>query len=461
MTGTMREPFDMFEPEVGFQFANGVVPAFNYAKIIDVNKYYFINDWYYSEGIWWAGMEEDTLATFKTDIGLSNQYVLRSSVANNTFLMDTLYPTGNIVSNTYGSSDTSIITSYPESTWHTTMSGGWYVVGMLNSDASAVGGVCYYVMTQAQFQNFRHYLMDDPAYMGTITDVTQNLLKALVNPLQYIVSIKWFPCEPPHEDDTVNLYLGWWSTNLPAYRLTNSPTTFFQFAATIPDHPQSSTRGIYLNLNPYTTAAVNIPTVGQIPIDMSKLLHTRSVSGALQIDFITGSSAIHLQSAVWYDSGVGKYSDFGWFYGEAGVNIQLAQMSGTVGSGVVNSVVEGANKISPYLSGSSADNAVNQGLSLAACAVKSTIESAFPQVSSTGGNGSFLKVKEPTRLMVTHSYLADEDNADKGRPLCSNRTVSALGGFMLCADVHPDFLLATYREKESIKELMESGFFYE
>lgn len=65
----------------------------NYAYIGSFDRYYFVNDWVYNNGLWYAYLSCDVLASYKTQIGASTQYVVRSSATFDTNIVDLLYPT--------------------------------------------------------------------------------------------------------------------------------------------------------------------------------------------------------------------------------------------------------------------------------------------------------------------------------------------------------------------------------
>lgn len=68
----------------------------------------------------------------------------------------------------------------------------YYLVSVnCSENISARGMLTTYVLNYTQLLALNKYLMEAPqTYMGAITDVTDNMLKALINPLQYIVSVK-------------------------------------------------------------------------------------------------------------------------------------------------------------------------------------------------------------------------------------------------------------------------------
>ena len=66
---------------------------YNYCKIAHFqDRYYFVSDWVSDHGLWIAHLKVDVLATYKTDILASTQYVLRSASKSNLTIPDAIYP---------------------------------------------------------------------------------------------------------------------------------------------------------------------------------------------------------------------------------------------------------------------------------------------------------------------------------------------------------------------------------
>ena len=131
-----------------------------------------------------------------------------------------------------------------------------------------------------------------------------------------------------------------------------------------------------------------------------------------------------------------------------GVPIQLAQVL----SDYTNSIQTMMSGLSGGLAGIAA-GAIG-------ATVMSSLEAQTPKVSANGANGSFINFALEPELVVEHILLADEDQADLGRPLMSTRTLSTLSGYIKCADSHFDGV-CTDSEKDMVNNFLVSGFYYE
>ena len=132
---------------------NGRNPtAFNYAYIEEFRRYYYVSNWRYNLGLWTCELQVDVLASWEEDIKSSALYVLRSASKWDNSIRDTVYP---MLSGTLYS-DSSLPNPF-----NTSYGSGYFVVGIVNTDANTIGAVSYYSFTSAQFRAFMGALMSD------------------------------------------------------------------------------------------------------------------------------------------------------------------------------------------------------------------------------------------------------------------------------------------------------------
>ena len=67
----------IISPSIRVEHANPT--EYNYCRIPDFGRYYYVREWVWDSGTWVASLTVDALASFKTYIGNSDIYVLRSS----------------------------------------------------------------------------------------------------------------------------------------------------------------------------------------------------------------------------------------------------------------------------------------------------------------------------------------------------------------------------------------------
>ena len=97
--------------------------AYNYAMIPYWQRYYYITDWTYKNGIWEASLSVDVLASFKTEIGETTTYIIRSASQYNGDILDTFYPATTVCGTTKQQFAYDFI-------YQTSISEGCFVVGI-------------------------------------------------------------------------------------------------------------------------------------------------------------------------------------------------------------------------------------------------------------------------------------------------------------------------------------------
>ena len=127
---TLKGPCSIMAPVLEVNYGNnGNDPiGYNYCYIPDFDRFYWVTDWVNDGPIWECRLAEDELATWKTAIGGSSQYILRSSHDSEGSIVDTCYPATGAVNT---------ITKTAGSPWDQLMptSGvGCYVIGIINND---------------------------------------------------------------------------------------------------------------------------------------------------------------------------------------------------------------------------------------------------------------------------------------------------------------------------------------
>ena len=470
LTGTLKEPCSVLHPVFRIErLAGDTVPSiYDYAYIDDFDRYYFVTDWRWEKPFWVCSLTVDVLASHRTDIGNLQAYIMRTDSASaggfDPLITDTLYPATNEVTlNQYS------ITSAFEST----ISNGIYVVGIISGDQTdAVGAISYYAMTASEFGALKNALLSDNNLitMGLaqsdgqggltplITDMSMEMVKAMYNPYQYIVSCMWFPFQKTaiSSSPVHSIKIGWWSYTLDG-NLINAQTIYMhEGPTTIVRHPQAALRGTYLNYAPYSRCTV-YGIFGSLPLDLSYFdndddtLILRYI-----IDLISGQCRVIFQS---YQSSSASpvhhnivETDF-----LIGVPVQLAQIAVDYLGASVAAVDAAANTVGNALSLN-----IGGAISSAAHGVYNTINASMPQMRTSGTNGSFLITN--TYLNTTFSYqfrwIVSEDIQHKGRPLCQSRIINTLDGYVLCSDGEFDISCLS-EERSMISDFLTTGFFWE
>lgn len=415
----------------------------NYAYIPDFGRYYFISDTVYDGPIAAVSMNVDALASWKTQIGASTQYILRSASSFNGAVVDNLYPVIQEVSD-----NTSTDGGYP------TVSNGCFVIGISGSDAN-IGSVAYYAFSYANvstfMSNIMNYITDASMFeVGTGFWFTKEFYLWFVDPLGKIVSVSWFPYDYSSISGTVvsSVHVGDWPVSATA-KLLNA--TVMQGGGTvsktftIPQHPQAASRGTYMNLEPFTKHEIVWEPFGIIPIDSTLLAGQTSLNCSLRWDWATGQGWVEGYST----SIGGTIHDVFRRNGRVGVPIQLSKQTYDFIGGMSSAL-------------QTASSAVTGDVLGGVAAIGSAAKAMKPDMESVGANGNFAAYA-PSNIprLVTRFYTAAADDVTRrGRPLMASAQISTLSGFVQCDRVELD-LPATSEETAGIKGQMEAGFFYE
>lgn len=449
---------------------------YNYCRIQEFSRYYFVSDWVWTDGLWTAELEVDPLGSWRTQIGQQSLYVLRAESDYDGTVVDSTYPT------------TAEAATYQASAIDNPFAGlyssnnGTYIVGIVNSDAS---GVRYYAFNFAGFRLFCSQLFNySSGWLDIdVTEISENLQKALVNPFQYVVTAFYIPVPVTWFVNnnigtaTTTISFGWWSVTVSTGARMLQPGTLYSLthSITIPRHPQAASRGSYLNLSPYSFYTLRYYPFGTIDIDSEAISSWTTLDLYTDLDICTGNAILTIAVNGKNNPIRTIESNLAATIPTAAVNVDYTQITGrqsviagaasaigqlTSGSGswFENIVEKGKNFISNIRTGNT--GAIASGGKAAASKILSSALAAKATAEITGQQGSFTLYDTQT-LTLSGRFLplVPEDLQHRGRPLCQLRRINMLSGFLMCADA--DVIIpCTEREKQAIQAYLQSGLYY-
>lgn len=422
----------------GTQIFNG--DTLNHCYISMFNRFYFVDNWTYERGKWLAECSIDVLATWKSEIGNSSQYILRSASAYDGSVFDSLYPVKNVITHS------AVTDSNPWDIYN-----GYYIVGIICAGQSGLGAIGYYAFTASQFRNLMVYLFDSLGQYINLTNIQQDMaidtFKALFNPFQYIVSCMYIPFSMSGQMTTLtNIDVGYWAIPVQGGRLNSlSPSNITLNLPWSGTHPNAN-RGDYVYCNPYTTVEVDIPPFGHFQLPSDIVYDRNGVDVTIKVDWITGRGICYIG---------GLIAPYMTVEAQVGVPIQIAQMSVDLMGAVTTATQAVTSTISSVMSGDIA-GAIGAGVA----GIDSSIRASIPKMATMGSNGGLGQLVQPPTAIYTYYSLVDDDIDRNGRPLCETRTINRLSGYILCKDAVVD-TGGTYEENAKISELMNGGFYYE
>lgn len=413
---------------------------YNYAYIPAFGRYYFIEEWFFTDRLWSASMRVDVLATYKSDIGNASLYIMRAAGAHDGSIIDTLYP---------AKAGCSYDSDSKANPWS---SSNCFVVGCVSENAS-MGSIKYYVLGSGQMAVMAQSLMDyatliDPANGFDLADASAALQLSLVDPIQYIKTCVMLPVA---YTDMVNYgeleqvkVFNFTPGQIQGAVIQPNTRVSKSYSFTIPKHPDTNARGNYVNTKPFTNLTLTIPPWGCIDIDTSVTCNANTLSVDVDLDPITGKAVLIVSAN----------------------NIILNRIESQVGvpislSSVTRDYIGAATSALGALGGAVSGFMGNFGGFLgAANGVGNAVESLMPRAQTIGSTGAFVSNRGSFRLDAQFFRPIPDDNIHNGRPLCQVRQISTLSGYMLIHDGDVS-ISGTATEDSRIRQYLETGFYYE
>jgi len=431
--------------------------AYNYIQLPELgNRYYFIENWTCDLGRWWAECSIDVLATYRTAVYTYNGYVLRSYSRPVNTIIDELAPKYTAVQT---------VKQDIATPWIANLNAGVYVCGIVNDDVNSLGSVSYYVLTQPQLNALKQYMMQNVNYVSSdwaTVGISQDLLKALFNPLQYIVSCMFFPIQGfGGTTDVDNLKCGWWSTPVSGKQII--PTAYgLQIAnITVPKHPQAAANNnfAYLKSSGYSRYILHFPPFEDILLDSEMLLDVTAIDIQLLLDPGTGLGSLKVTPH--NDTLVLAYTET-----QIGVPLALAQMSTDLSNLKMAAGATLAAQAANMLTKSSALSFLGDFKETGERIVSGIGEIATAgttKMLSSGSNGSLAAYFNCTpQLQAVFTRVLSPKPEVMGYPTCESVVLSQLTGYALL--YKPDVAIpapGTAAEADMINNLLATGIFCE
>lgn len=436
----LKDGCSIFTPSIKLDLGLETDPSqYNYAYIPAFGRYYFIEDWFFTDRLWIANLNVDVLATYKTQIGNSSLYVMRAAGAHDGNVIDTLYP---------AKAGCSYASDTKGNPWNTT---GCFVIGVVTKDA-AFGSLNYYVLSASDLAALCAKLTD-PAQIITEdnhflpTELSTGLQLSLVDPIQYIKTCVMLPVA---EQEITNLGT---DAAFPVYNWEPAvngkkvyPTSRINksFTFDISKHPDTAARGNYVNASPFTKITLTIPPYGCIDIDTSVTYNASTLTVDVDVDPLNGKGILVVKCN----------------------NIILNRLEAQIGvpislSSVTRDYIAGATSALGAVGGAISGIMGNIGGFIgAASGIGNAVESLMPRAQTIGTTGSFVSNRGDFRLDHQFFRPVADDNTHNGRPLCQVRQLNTLSGYMLIQDGDVQ-ITGTATEDSRIRNYLETGFYYE
>lgn len=401
----------------------------------DLGRYYYIQNWYYEDRIWWCDCKVDVLATYRTFIGNSNKYVLRAASDHDPTIPDNMaIPTASYVDEGALAGDSL--------GWENYGSGGTYVMTVIGKNNTTASAVC----SQFQVSGYTLQTIIDGmcnAVEGwynaqtsstTIREAVQSLFsapfRATTDLSQYIKNVMWFPFRFP--SGSSDLYLGMFRT-AGGVATVSSPLRMFSGSCNLPTYRDKE---IWEYGAPYGSYWFKMLPFGMFELDPMDVLTNTTIDYTVGVDSVSGLGTLTLS------------------IGGRVIATRTAQIGIAVPYGGSSPNYAGAITAAAGLA-----EAIQSDSGLTAGAIGNAILSVSPRgfsAGTAGGGGALEGVGHVYWRVLDHIPV---DQTEAGRPLCQYRTLGSLSGFIQCRD--GDIAApATAAELAELETYMTGGFFY-
>lgn len=406
---------------------------FNYIYMTGFGgRYYFVDDIVLNHGLIEVKCSVDVLATYKTEIGSTNMYITRSSYSYDGNIIDNNYPGKNniqVTDNTISVSGLSF----------TGFESGYYVLGVQGNTAVSTNAVIYFQLTPSQFSNVlkNFYANTGSGWWGNMASGVKNALNKIDD---FIVSCRWYPfrwVDPADPDQLYqNVFLGIYDTTISAPVLSTNRSALAA-SITLPVHPQAATRGNWLKKAPYTRYDIIDPLFGRISLNPEDITGT-GITIQIKPDYTTGVcqySVLSGTSVIYY-----TYEKLGIDISLNGASVDVLGAIGNVGGAIVKA-------------------AVGDWLG-AASNIGNAAVNSFENPGNKGPAGGYASLLGNRIVRTYFMLMADEDNANHGRPYCQINKPANLPGYIMAENPHV-ITLGTDTETNMINSMIEAGIYYE
>ena len=445
--------------------------AFNYAKWD--NTYYFIDSIVsVRNDIWEVSCVIDVLATYKTEILASTQYVCYSSIAGNTWLADTRIP---VLKSTTVSKATASMGIFNTN--------GFYVLSVVGKTGCETFCVNKSTLTGliSEIQNWQddginnivNNLPSAPsgsstaeAALDTLSGVLIGLQEASTrtgfignafsNAPACIRSCIWVPFNlSDFSGGSHAIWLGNYDTTKAGFELNGSPTTG-SVSVNIPWHFSDWRRGYCEDVYLY------LPLVGMVGLSSDSLTHASSITVKYSA---TGTDGTVCYQVISGNEIIGSYG------GQCSANYPIGINQQASAGEVVTSVANGASKmvnaainssVSPISAAAVAGGVAIEGVKAGYETLNIANSTHLSCIGGIGGGAGVGLDLSITCYTVAHdTVVAPADMKDTmGLPTMKAMALSTLTGYCQCANAHVA-APAMGAELDAIDLYLNSGFYIE
>lgn len=476
----IRDGCGVLEPVLEMTLPQSVnISQYNYMQIPAFNRYYFVTEMKYSNRMWIITGRVDVMASYKVEIGALSRFVYRAASAAvfDPAIIDETTIRKSLTRTSQAAVPTGLLDPASQ------FANGTFVVGVVSKDATSPGMITYYTLSVSQMAQFRAYLLmmneddiaedwetfgEDPEEEeqpehGTVkkaaATITNGMVKALLDPFQYIVSCMWFPVPTAGAGGTT-IKFGFWDSKIAATALTSFIATMDRSisapkrADEIGDTPTMP--GMYVKAEPYAQLELVYPPFESIPIPSNETSFT-GVNTHLTVDFVSGVGILQVFAGI--DN---QNTLLAQRTAPVGIPFQIAQVAtdyispGDSFGGLLHTAAAVGHGLGRMIG--TAIKGEPEGIDAFTGVMQGQLSTA--KISGTAGGIAGLAVGRTARLILKYTDVTGVDVANIGRCVCKVLTINSLDGFVQCRAGKLD-IPAMDSELTEIENYLEGGFYYE
>lgn len=434
----------------------------DYCRIDDFGKYYFVGEpIILTNGMTQYNLQEDVLATHKTEVGNTKAHIVYSSTGWDKDLID----------NRISCKGTRLVYQTQGNLGFDSV--GCYVVSVINDEETGrQGATSYYVMNAHNLYLLLKYMQRDDIF----TELNAYFNGSAIN---YIQNCIWIPisyakakslfCDPGTLPNT--FYIG--TTLIANYQVT--PPSAFSIEhypvltpikeLTNPNNMITTSIAIgnkrkdFRDCQPYSSASLYLPGIGQTELNINDFYDSDNVNIQVVFDVTTGDAMYKI-----FDDNNQLLNTISI---NTSANVSLAQFATNV-NGVISSVGGAIGGLSGIGLAAATGNIFG-----VASSTFGVLSSASSAIMAANQRSVSIKGSNSSRSGFFDSYAAvilvqlnteDCDDADYiakwGRPVGKTHAINNHSGFVQCDNASVE-IAGDNTERDEINSFLNSGFYYE
>lgn len=462
LTGNIREQSSLINPVITIELNNDLVNGFNYVKITEFGRYYFVVDkTFIVNRIWQISLACDVLYTYKTQITALNALVERNENDYNVKIDDkyinyeyikevtkanwTTTTEFNFTSTTANSFNIILTTISTDNRTGSNVSVDYSLPAVLSYEVGAVGTkTAYYALNAYSAQTVMNAILNNDTLRG------------------FIKSMVVLPFQP---DDILtgtetSITIGTHEITIPINTRRLSYQNYNRIKYATITTPNANN---FNDLEPYTKYEIYIPFKGFIPFNLNQNQNSTIVL-YYNIDYENAQANYLLYNRTKefvIDSGT---CTMGVRLGLNSTNALEIQNQKT--SMAINATLGGVSSAIAIAGGVATGNpvAVAGGVLSLARNAGNTFSQAVQMYEQgrTEQNGSIMGLMSPREIYIRKTRMKPVDTTNYesvyGKPLNEFRILNTLTGFTKISEIHlENFVSATKNELQEIESLLKEG----